>query len=207
MSLVSERERWDTRFAGDDYHFGTTPNRFLASQAQLLKPGTTALCVADGEGRNSVWLAEQGLRVTAFDFSPVAVEKARRLAATKGVVVEHQLADINAWDWTAGRFDLVAAIFIQFASPEERERIFAGIMHSLAPGGLLLMQGYTPKQIEYGTGGPKHIDYLYTESLLRKAFGSLEVLLLREHEEEVDEGSAHRGMSALIDFVARKPLT
>jgi SAM-dependent methyltransferase len=205
MSFVSERERWDTRFAGEDYHFGTTPNRFLSSQVPLLKPGMTALCVADGEGRNSVWLAEQGLQVKAFDFSPVAVEKARRLAATKGVVVEHQLADINEWDWTAGRFDLVAVIFIQFASPAERERIFAGIVHSLAPGGLLLMQGYTPKQLEYGTGGPKNIDYLYTESLLRRAFGSLQVLSLREHEEVVEEGNAHCGMSALIDFVARKP--
>ena len=206
MDLNSERNRWDTRFGGEDFHFGTAPNRFLASQAHLLKPGMSALCVADGEGRNGVWLAGQGLRVTAFDFSPVGVEKARRFARESGVGLEHHVANINDWDWDARQFDLVVVIFTQFATPQERERMFAGVVRALAPGGILLLQGYTPKQLEYGTGGPKQIEHLYTDALLRKSFAALEILHLAEHEEMVEEGHGHRGMSALIDLVARKPV-
>ena len=206
MDLNSERNRWDTRFGGEDFHFGTAPNRFLASQAQLLKAGMSALCVADGESRNGVWLAGQGLRVTAFDFSPVGVEKARRLAREADVVLEHRVANINDWDWDARQFDLVVVIFTQFATPQERERMFAGVVRTLAPGGILLLQGYTPKQLEYGTGGPKQIEHLYTDALLRKSFAALEILHLAEHEEMVEEGHGHRGMSALIDLVARKPV-
>jgi SAM-dependent methyltransferase len=207
VELNAELDKWDARFGGVQFHFGTAPNRFLASQARLLKPGMRALCVADGEGRNGVWLAGQGLAVTAFDFSPVGVEKARRLARESGVALEHHVANINAWDWDARQFDLVAVIFTQFATPEERERMFAGVVRTLAPGGILLLQGYTPRQLEYGTGGPKQIERLYTETLLRTSFASLEILHLAEHEEMVEEGHGHRGMSALIDLVARKPVT
>ncbi len=205
MSFVSERARWDTRFGKDEYHFGTEPNHFVAAQAHLLKPGMSALSVADGEGRNSVWLAQQGLRVTAFDFSPVGVAKARRLAAEKGVEVEYHEANIDDWDWDARQYDLVAAIFIQFMGPQERGRAFAGMLRSLAPGGILVLQGYGPKQLEYGTGGPKQLENLYTGQLLREAFASLEILHLHEHDETIAEGDAHCGLSALIDLVARKP--
>jgi len=205
MSIEAERLRWDERFSVEGYHFGTEPNGFVAAQAHLLRSGTTALCIADGEGRNSVWLAQQGLRVTAFDFSPVGVEKARRLAAQKGVQVEHLEANVNDWDWDARQFDLVAAIFVQFMTPPERSCLFAGMVRTLAPGGILLLQGYTPKQLDYGTGGPKQVEQLYTEALLREAFASLEILHLREHEELIEEGDAHCGMSALIDLVARRP--
>ena len=204
MTPTSELTRWNTRFSGDEYHFGTAPNGFVAAQAHLLRPGATALCVADGEGRNSVWLAEQGLHVTAFDFSPVGVAKARRLATQNGVEVEHLEANVNDWDWDARQFDLVAAIFVQFMTPPERSRLFAGMVRTLAPGGILLLQGYTPKQLDYGTGGPKQVDQLYTEALLREAFAALDILHLREHEEMIEEGDAHCGMSALIDLVARK---
>lgn len=207
MELSAERTRWDTRFGGEEFHFGTAPNRFLASQARLLAPGMSALCVADGEGRNGVWLARQGLRVTAFDFSPVGVAKARRLARESGVALEHHVADINAWDWDARQFDVVAVIFTQFATPAERERMFAGVVRTLAPGGILVLQGYTPGQIEYGTGGPKQVERLYTGALLRESFASLEILHLAEHDDTVEEGHGHRGRSALIDLVARKPVT
>lgn len=205
MDLNAERIRWDTRFGGEEFLFGTAPNRFLASQAELLKPGMSALCVADGESRNGVWLAGRGLRVTAFDFSPVGVEKARRFAREAGVAIEHHVASINDWDWDARSFDLVALIFTQFATPQEREGMFAGVVRTLVPGGLLLLQGYTPKQLEYGTGGPKQIERLYSEALLRESFASLDILHLAEHEELVEEGLGHHGMSALIDLVARKP--
>ncbi|MDH4190389.1 MAG: class I SAM-dependent methyltransferase [Betaproteobacteria bacterium] len=201
----SELERWNSRFAGEAYHFGTEPNTFLAGQAKRLRPGMSALCVADGEGRNSVWLARQGLRVRAFDFSPVGVEKARRLARDTGVALDARVADINSWDWDEARYDLVVAIFFQFATPEERAKIFAGMTRSLASGGLLLLQGYTLRQLEYKTGGPADPARLYTEALLRESFAALEILHLAEHDETVSEGDAHVGMSALIDLVARKP--
>jgi len=205
VSAEDARTRWNQRFSADEYLFGTAPNAFLAAQQHRLRPGMTALAVADGEGRNGVWLAQQGLAVTAFDFSPVGLDKARRLAQRAGVRVEHHLADVADWDWAAREFDVVAAIFIQFAPPPQRARIFEGMMRALRPGGLLLLQGYTPKQVEYGTGGPPHAENMYTEALLRASFAPLEILHLAEHEEAVDEGKGHSGHSALIDLVARRP--
>ncbi len=199
----AQLERWNGRFSADDYIFGTEPNAFLESQRARLRPGMTALSVADGEGRNSVWLARQGLRVTAFDFSPVGVAKARALARRHGAAVDHRQSDIFSWDWSAAQYDLVVAIFIQFASPPQRSEVFAGMRRALAPGGLLLMQGYRPEQVALGTGGPPQAENMYTETLLREGFSDLEILHLRSHDEEVREGSAHSGMSALIDMVAR----
>lgn len=200
-----ELDRWNARFAAADYVFGTEPNRFLASQAPRLKPGLRALCVADGEGRNSVGLAKMGLAVTAFDFSPFGLEKARRLAASKGLKVDYRHGDILDWDWKAAQYDVLAAIFIQFATPAQRAQIFRGFIDALAPGGLLLIEGYSPKQLQYGTGGPKQVENLYTEAMLREAFAPLEIIELREYDAEVQEGPGHSGMSALIDLVARKP--
>ena len=113
---------WNERYAGDDYLFGTEPAAFLHRAAEWLRPGATALAIADGEGRNSVWLAEQGLTVAAFDPAPNALAKARKLAAARGVVVDYHLADLDGWDW-ARVFDVVAGIFIQFVGPEERSRL------------------------------------------------------------------------------------
>jgi cyclopropane fatty-acyl-phospholipid synthase-like methyltransferase len=196
---------WDERYAGDEYHFGTEPNTFLISQQSLLKPGMSCLAVADGEGRNGVWLAQQGLDVLSVDSSYVALKKARKLAQQRGVAAKFELVDIASWDWGENRFDLVAAIFIQFAPPGMRENMFAHIRRCLKPGGLLLLQGYTPRQLQYGTGGPSQAENLYTEALLRKEFADMEILHLREHDDIIREGSGHSGMSALIDLVARKP--
>lgn len=203
---TGELERWNQRFAAAEYVFGTAPNAFLAAHAALLKPGQRALCVADGEGRNSVWLAQQGLEVTAFDFSPVALDKARRLAAERGVRVRYELASVEDWRWPAGEFDVVVAIFIQFVVPAARRVLFERMSAALRPGGLLLVEGYTPAQLKYGTGGPKQVDQLYTEELLRQSFGALEIVELRAYEAELNEGTRHTGMSAVIDLVARKPL-
>ncbi len=200
----AELDRWNARFSAPDYVFGTAPNAFLAGNVSHLKGARRALCVADGEGRNSVWLAEQGLEVTAFDFSPVGVDKARKLAASRGVNVRYEVASVYDWSWPAAAFDAVVAIFVQFADPPMRAFMFERMAWALKPGGLLLLQGYTPCQLQYGTGGPKQVDQLYTETLLRESFAGFEVLELREYEAELDEGSRHRGMSAVIDFVARK---
>lgn len=197
---------WDQRYTQPGYLFGTEPNAYLASHAALLRPGWRALSIADGEGRNSVWLAQQGLDVDAVEISPVAVEKARSLAQARGVAPRFHVANVLDWDFGAARYDLVAAIFIQFLAPQERPGVFRRLAAALKPGGWLVMQGYTPKQVEYRTGGPPQPENMYTESLLREAFADLEIVELRAHEAHVAEGSGHHGWSALIDLLARRPL-
>ncbi|MBI5919171.1 MAG: class I SAM-dependent methyltransferase [Nitrosomonadales bacterium] len=197
---------WDERYAGEEYHFGTTPNAFLLTQRDRLHPGMRCLAIADGEGRNGVWLAEQGLQVHAVDGSPVALEKARRLAAQRGVTLEFELADLCDWDWGEARYDVVIGIFIQFVGPAGRARMFEEMRRALKPGGLLLLHGYTPRQLDYKTGGPSQQENLYTAALLREAFSGLEILQLTEHDSIIHEGAGHDGLSALIDLVARKPL-
>ena len=207
MNAHEQERMWSTRYrdAGEDYVFGTTANRFLAAQSALLGSGRTALSVADGEGRNAVWLAEQGLRVTATEISPVALEKARKLAAGRHVEVDFVLADAVAWDYPEAAFDFVVGIFIQFADPVQRARIFAGMARALRPGGHLIVQGYTPKQLEYRTGGPSALENLYTADMLRTSFNGLEIMHLQEYEDVLDEGVGHKGQSALVGLVARKP--
>jgi len=195
---------WDERYAGEEYLFGTEPNTFLLTQSHLLKPGMSCLAVADGEGRNGVWLAEHGLQVLSVEASGVALKKAKKLAESRGVAIEFEQTDLAHWQWGENRFDVVVAIFIQFAPPGMREQMFADIKRCLKPGGLLLLQGYTPRQLEYKTGGPSQAENLYTEAMLRNEFADMEILHLREHDSVIDEGVGHSGKSALIDLVARK---
>lgn len=195
---------WNERYATDEFIFGQQPNEYLHAQAHRLRPGSRALCVADGEGRNSVWLARQGLHVDAFDISAVGVAKARRLAARAGVAVDYAVADGDAVAWPKAAYDLVAAIFIQFADPPMRARLFANMAAALRPGGLLVLQGYRPEQLANKTGGPPLVSHLYTEALLREAFAAMEILELRSYDVDLSEGTRHRGPSALIGLVARR---
>jgi SAM-dependent methyltransferase len=202
---LSELERWETRYAVPDYAFGKEPNYFLESCKSLLPRSGRALAVADGEGRNGVWLAQQGLDVTSIDFSPSAQKKARALAAERGVHVLFQETDVHAWDYPQAAFDVVVEIFTQFSSPAERAVKWAGMRRALKPGGLLILQGYTPKQLDYGTGGPKQIENLYTRAMIETAFGDYRDVHIVEEEREIWEGSSHGGMSAMIGLTARKP--
>jgi cyclopropane fatty-acyl-phospholipid synthase-like methyltransferase len=200
---MSEQERWETRFRAPGYAFGKEPNAFLKAQAPLLRGRKTALSVADGEGRNGVWLAEQGLDVLTIDFSPAALEKAQALAAERGVKLRTEVADVTAWRWPKNAFDVVVAIFI-FVGAGERDAFFANLKNALAPGGLLLIQGYRPKQLEYHTGGPPDAARMYTRDILEAGFGDMAKLDIREHDSTISEGSSHVGLSALIDLVATK---
>ena len=200
----SEYERWEKRFSVRDYVFGTAPNVFLESQAALLPKSGTALAVADGEGRNGVWLAERGLDVLSIDWSPTALLKAQALAQLRGVTLRTAQVDLTQYQWPVAAFDVVAAIFIQFLTPDERRRVFAGMRHVLKPGGLLLIEGYRPEQLNYKTGGPSLVENLYTRALLEAEFGDLSEVRIIEHDSMTSEGTGHVGMAALIDLVGRK---
>ena len=195
---------WNRRFTEDGFLFGTEPNAWLREHAGVWQPGQRVLSVADGEGRNSVWLAKRGLVVDAFDIAEVGVAKARRLAAEQGVEVGFTVADCDGFAWQDAAYDGVAAIFVQFADPALRERLFGHIRRSLKPGGTLVLQGYTPQQLVYRTGGPPFESHLYTEALLRQAFADMDIVELREYEADLAEGSGHHGRSALIGLVARQ---
>jgi SAM-dependent methyltransferase len=199
------RQTWNQRFEGEDYLFGRLANEYLQASAAHLPASGRALCVADGEGRNSVWLAGRGLQVDAFDVSDVAVAKARRLAAEMGVAVSHSVADCEQWPWPLAAYDAVVAIFVQFADPAQRAQLFAHMVDCLKPGGVLVLQGYTPRQLDYKTGGPGQLSHLYTAELLRQAFAGMQIVELLEYEVELTEGTRHTGRSALVGLVARKP--
>ncbi|MDE1971822.1 MAG: class I SAM-dependent methyltransferase [Hyphomicrobiales bacterium] len=198
-----ELERWETRYRPPDYLFGKEPNAFLKSQASRLRPGQKALSVADGEGRNGVWLAEQGLDVLTVDFSDTALAKARALARERRVTIATEVADLTSWRWPRAAFDVIVAIFIHFEGAE-RDTFFANLKAALKPGGLLLMESYRPAQLDYRTGGPPQVDLMYTREILQKAFGDFAELDIREHDSVISEGTAHVGMSALIDLIGKK---
>ena len=139
---MSEYERWQARFSGPDFAFGKEPNYFLKSCAQLLPRSGRASAIADGEGRNGIWLAEQGLKVLSIDFSPLAQAKARALAAERAVKANFALADVHTWQYPEAAFDVVVEIFTQFSSLVERRLKWAGMQRTLKPGGLLIIQGY-----------------------------------------------------------------
>lgn len=203
-TFADAAETWNRRYAGDEFLFGTEPNAWLREHAASLPSGGHILSVADGEGRNSVWLARQGFRVDAFDIAPRAVEKARALAQRQAVSVNFAVADVDGFPWPEAAYDGIAAIFVQFADPDTRARLFARMVRSLKPGGVLVLQGYTPQQLAYRTGGPGIVSHLYTRALLASAFSDLAILVLREYEAEVHEGQGHSGRSALIGLVARR---
>jgi SAM-dependent methyltransferase len=195
---------WDKRFSIPDYVFGEEPNAFLVSQAKHLGRGR-ALALADGEGRNSVWLARQGFTVDAFDFSAPAVAKAKALAQKHQVVVNFSCTNWQTFDWKPKHYDLVAGIFFQFANPVERSQLFEKMKQSLKPGGTVIIQGYGKNQLSYNTGGPGKLENLYDEDMLRLAFAGFSVQVCQTYEAEIQEGQGHMGMSALVGFLAKKP--
>jgi SAM-dependent methyltransferase len=205
MSFADATQFWNECFDKEEFIFGKEPNEYLVEQsARYLKPSTSILCIADGEGRNGVWLAKQGMQVTAFDVSDIALSKAKQFALDNQVSMQHSLCDTDGFDWQANSYDAVIGIFIQFADPAMRARIFQQVHQTLKPGGIFILQGYTPKQLEYKTGGPSLIEHLYTEEMIRDLAKEFEILDLRFYEKELSEGSRHTGMSALLGMVAQK---
>ncbi len=197
-------ERWNGRYSAPGFLFGEAPNTYLVSQAHHLPAHGRALSVADGEGRNSVWLAQRGLAVDAIDFSPVAVAKARAFAAARGAAVNFAVANLVELDWPRATYDVIAAIFIQFATPPERVQLFKRFMRALTPGGVLILQGYRVEQLGFGTGGPPERDHLYTVDMVRAGFAGGGILELTGYDAGIDEGTGHKGRSALLGAVIRR---
>ena len=198
-----QARQWNARYASEDYVFGRAPNAFLVREVNRLPRAARILCVADGEGRNGVWLAQLGFDVHAIDISEVGLAKAQLLAAEAKVSIQFELADVLAWAWPTAAYDAVVATFIQFAGPPDRSRLFSMMRLALKPGGLLLLHGYRPEQVALGTGGPPQIENMYVEPLLRAEFRDMKIEYLHAYDAVLEEGAGHRGPSALIDFVAR----
>ena len=205
MGFSDATQFWNERFNKEEFIFGKEPNEYLVLQTRnYLKPNYKVLCIADGEGRNGVWLAMQGMQVVGFDASDIALMKAKQFAKDNQVEVEYTFSDTDSFDWQANAYDAVIGIFIQFADPQMRERIFQQTHKALKPGGIFILQGYTPKQLEYKTGGPSLIEHLYTEEMIRDLAKEFQILDLRCYEKELNEGARHSGMSALLGLVAKK---
>ena len=203
-AYLSEHERWEGRYAVPDYIFGKAPNVFLASCKKLLPRSGNAIAVADGEGRNGVWLAEQGLDVLSLDFSQAAQSKAAALAKERNVKLTLVHADVHTWAYPEAAFDVVAEIFTQFSSPKERAGQVGRHAKDIEAGWPPDHPGLRPKQLQYGTGGPKEIENLYTRPMLEEAFHGFRDVSITEEEREMHEGTAHGGMSAVINLTARK---
>lgn len=196
---------WDQRYAGPEFIYGQAPNRFFQQQLDLLPPGRLLL-LAEGEGRNAVYAAQQGWQVTAVDFSAQARTKALALAAQRGVSLDYQLAALPDYDWgEPGQWEAIGLIFAHFP-PAMRPLIHEQCQRLLAPGGVLILQAFNPRQLGLPSGGPKEAAMLYDPALLQADFAGLGQVHLAETTAVLDEGAYHQGHAELIELLARKPI-
>lgn len=194
---------WNERFAQKDYYYGKRPNDFLRQQIGSFAPASKILSLGEGEGRNAVFLAQHGHQVTALDAAQAGLEKAKQLAAEHHVAINTIQTQLQNYRLEPNQWDGIIAIFCHLPAPL-RQQVHEQIKHSLTPGGIFLLEAYTPKQLEYGTGGPKNIDLLYDPEVIKKELSGLEMLHFEEVERDIHEGLGHRGLSSVLQIVARK---
>ena len=194
---------WDEKYAGAAYRYGTNPNAFLTEQAALVAAGSHVMAVGDGEGRNGVWLAEQGHRVVSVDASPRALQKAAKLALDRGVGLTTICADLTAWSWPKAHYDASVAIFLHVPS-RQRPALHRAMLESVLPGGLVILEAFARGQLAWGTGGPIDPDLLYDAASLRADFEGAKILVLRERLTRLAEGRAHDGPAVVVSLVARR---
>jgi SAM-dependent methyltransferase len=194
---------WDERYNEPGYAYGTAPNDFLVAEVGRIAAGGTVLCLAEGEGRNAVWLAQRGFAVTAVDQSAVGLAKAAAFAAERGARLRTVVADLAAFGIEAGAWDAVVSIWAH-VPPAIRVPLHARVAAGLKPGGVLLLEAYTPAQVAMGTGGPRDPNLCMTLAGLREELAGLEVVGV-EKEREVQEGKYHRGRSAVVQVAAVRP--
>jgi len=194
---------WDERYASADYVYGTEPNDFLREQAHYITPDGRVLCIADGEGRNGVYLARLGYDVTSVDASRVGLEKAAALAASHSVSITTIHADLADFDFGVEQWDAVVSIFCHLP-PELRSRVHAAIPASLRRNGVVILEAYTVDQLSHRTGGPPVPELMMSEDQLRHDFTSLHVISCGECTRMIHEGALHNGMSATVQLVAQR---
>ena len=194
---------WDERYQGEDFAYGTAPNDFLRSQVEHL-PAGRILCLAEGEGRNAVFLAEQGFTVTAVDLSPVGLAKAERLATQRGVRIETVVADLADFHIDPESWDGIVSIFAH-TPPPVRQHVHREVVGGLRTGGVFLLEAYRPEQLQYKTGGPPVVEMMMDLSGLRAELAGLEFEYAEEIVRDIQEGTLHHGQGAVVQLRARKP--
>ena len=192
---------WNRRYAHDEFAYGTEPNSFLVQNANILIG--PVLCLAEGEGRNAVFLASLGLEVTGVDGSEVGLAKAQRLAASRGLAIRTEVADLATYEPSENLYGSVVSISAHLPS-NHRKRLHRLVERCLKPGGIMLLEAYTKAQIARNTGGPKEPDMLMARVDIEKEFPNCEPILSREIEREVVEGEFHTGLASVVQFIARK---
>jgi len=195
---------WDERYAQAGYWYGEAPNDFLRAVAGRLAPGADVLSIGEGEGRNGVYLATLGHRVTGVDASALGLAKAQALAVARGVVIDVVEASLETFDLGVDRWDGIVSIWCHLPTALRRD-VHARVVRALKPGGLVMLEAYRPEQLEYGTGGPSDPSMLYRLDDLRRDFTGLDIVHGVEIVREVHEGVGHHGLSAVVQLVARKP--
>ena len=194
---------WDERYSTDEFVYGTEPNDFLTANRDQLKPGSV-LCLADGEGRNGVYLAKLGFDVTSIDLSAVGLKKASRLAEENGVEIKTIHADLNDFAIEPNRWDNIVSIFCNLPAPL-REKVHPAAAMGLTAGGTFLLEAYTPKQLDMpGTGGPPVPELMFSAEMLKQDFQPLDIVHAQETEREIQEGTLHQGLSAVVQLIAHK---
>ena len=195
---------WDQNFSVAGYKYGTSPNAFLVEQVGRLSPASDVLVPGDGEGRNSVWLAEQGHRVTAMDASRVGLQKASSLAGERGVAIKTALGDLADWAPAPSSFDAVVLIYVHL--PEAiRQQAHRRLAQGLRPGGHLILESFHPAQLAHSSGGPKDPTMLYTVDSLRADFSrELEEVEAWEGEVSLSEGPGHQGLAHVTRWIGRR---
>jgi SAM-dependent methyltransferase len=200
---ANPKAMWDERFSNPEAVYGEEPNSYLRSQVSRLKPGVRVFVPADGYGRNGIWLAKQGFQVGTVDLSTVGVERARKAAQVAGVSIHMEVADLATRDWPVGEFDAVVSIFFHML-PDVRVKVHGSMLRALKPGGMVILQAFTPEQVRFASGGPKQVELLYTADILRADFAGAQVLQLEETVVQLDEGHMHHGAAAVVQGVFRR---
>lgn len=192
---------WDERYASDEFVYGTEPNDFLREHANLLSG--PILSLAEGEGRNAVFLASLGHDVLGVGSSAVGLAKAQKLASANGVSIQTEVVDLYTYQPPTNAFGAVVSIFAHLPS-RYRQRLHAELQQAIQPGGLFLLEAYSQAQLHYATGGPKDVDLLLTPQALAHEFSNFDILLCHEIEREVIEGRLHTGKASVVQFIAKK---
>jgi len=196
---------WDERYSAEEYAYGTNPNKFLEANVSSIPKGKV-LSLAEGEGRNAVFLAKQGYSVTAVDSSLVGLNKARKLAEENGVIVEFIHTDLAEYDLGENKWDGIVSIFCPLPS-SIRKQLHKKVEAALKRNGVFLLEAYTPAQLKYGTGGGNSVDVMQSKESLSLELAGLKFKHLIELERDVVEGIYHTGIGAVVQAIAFHPLT